>query len=119
MLLFLFHMTYLGNFIEIQTPDFKRVCLGGAVWRSFAFEANRKRHETSLEAEKYHTIVPQTERTMERHWEPTLPQTNSSPLKIGQNAPKGKDHLPTIDFQGQAAVSFREDIYIYISLLKP
>ena len=43
--LFLFHITYLCNFIEIQTPDFKRVCLDGAVWRSFAFEANRKRHE--------------------------------------------------------------------------
>ena len=28
----------------------------------------------------------------------TLPDTNSSPLKIGQN-PKGEDHLPTIHFQ--------------------
>ena len=29
----------------------------------------------------------------------TLPETNSSPLKLGRN-PKGKDHLPTIHFQG-------------------
>ena len=36
----------------------------------------------------------------------TLPETNSSPLKIGQ-APKGKPSLPTNNFQGRA-VSFRE-----------
>ena len=36
----------------------------------------------------------------------TLPETNSSPLKIGR-APKGKDRLPTIHFQGRT-VSFRE-----------
>ena len=36
----------------------------------------------------------------------TLPETNSSQLKIGPN-PKGKDRLPTIHFQVQA-VSFRE-----------
>ena len=39
----------------------------------------------------------------------TLPETNSSPLKLGQN-PKGKDHLPTIHFQVRKAVSFREGI---------
>ena len=36
----------------------------------------------------------------------TLPETNSSPLKIGRN-PKGKDHLPTTNLQVRA-VSFRE-----------
>ena len=36
----------------------------------------------------------------------TLPETNSSPLKIGR-IPIGKDAIPTIHFQGQA-VSFRE-----------
>ena len=38
----------------------------------------------------------------------TLPKTNIS-LKIGRNAPKGKDRLPTIYiFSGVFAVSFRE-----------
>ena len=32
-------------------------------------------------------------------WRDTLPETDSSPLKIGR-APKGNDHLPTIHFQG-------------------
>ena len=39
---------------------------------------------------------------------PTLPETNSLPLKIGKLAiPKGNNRLPTIHFQGRA-VSFRE-----------
>ncbi len=38
---------------------------------------------------------------------PSLKLTASLPLKIGLNAPKGKDHLPTIHFQGRS-VSFRE-----------
>ena len=38
----------------------------------------------------------------------TLPETNSSPLKIGR-APIGKDRIPTIHFQVfQLPVSFRE-----------
>ena len=40
---------------------------------------------------------------------PTLPRTNSSPLKIGRN-PKGNDRLPTIHFQ-VGAVSFKEGIF--------
>ena len=36
----------------------------------------------------------------------TLPETNSSPLKIGR-APKGNDRIPTINFQGRF-VSFRD-----------
>ena len=39
---------------------------------------------------------------------PSLKLTASSPLKIGLNAPKGKNHLPTIHFQGLCHVSFRE-----------
>ena len=46
----------------------------------------------------------------------TLPETNSSPLKIGQN-PKGK-HLPTINFQVRKAVSFREGTWRIIPLSK-
>ena len=42
-------------------------------------------------------------------WRFTLPETNSSPLKIGR-APKGNDLIATIHFQVQA-VSFRE-IYL-------
>ena len=34
-----------------------------------------------------------------RPQEVTLPETSSSPLKIGR-APKGKDRIPTIHFQG-------------------
>ena len=38
----------------------------------------------------------------------TLPETNSSPLRMGR-APKRKVHLPTIHFQGLLlAVSFKE-----------
>ena len=36
----------------------------------------------------------------------TLPETNSSPLKIGRN-PKGKLYLPTISFWGELLVSGR------------
>ena len=37
----------------------------------------------------------------------TLPETNSSPLKIGW-LPKGKEtSIPTIHFQGRSPVSFR------------
>ena len=38
--------------------------------------------------------------------ESTLPETDSSHLKIGR-APKGNDRIPTIHFQGRA-VSFKE-----------
>ena len=42
-----------------------------------------------------------------KFWETTLPETSSSPVKIGRN-PKGKESsLPTIHFPGWA-VSFRE-----------
>ena len=40
----------------------------------------------------------------------TLPETNSSHLKIGRN-PIGKACIPTIHFQGAIAVSFREATY--------
>ena len=38
----------------------------------------------------------------------TLPETNSSPLKISQN-PKGQLYLPTIKFLGRT-LSFREGV---------
>ena len=38
----------------------------------------------------------------------TLPETNTSPLKIGRNPKRKVFHLPTIHFQGAFAVSFRE-----------
>ena len=37
-----------------------------------------------------------------------LPETNSSPLKIGRGSFKGNDRIPTIHFQGGSHVSFRE-----------
>ena len=42
----------------------------------------------------------------------TLPETNSSHLKIGR-APKGNHHIPTIHFQVRF-VSFREGKFIQI-----
>ena len=42
----------------------------------------------------------------------TLPEINSSPLKIGRNAPKGKDHLPTIRFSGVMLVSGRVRVMV-------
>ena len=45
----------------------------------------------------------------------TLPETNSSPLKIGR-APKGKDRIPTIHFQVFSLAGFvsgRVDFQIY------
>ena len=38
----------------------------------------------------------------------TLPETKKLPLKIGLNAPKGKDHLPTTIFQVLCYVSLPE-----------
>ena len=39
---------------------------------------------------------------------PTLPEINSSHLKIGLNAPKGNNRIPTIHFQMLLLLSFRE-----------
>ena len=46
---------------------------------------------------------------------PSLKLTASLPLKIGPNAPKGKDRLPTIHFQGRT-VSFREGRWFSFSI---
>ena len=43
----------------------------------------------------------------------TLPETNSSHLKIGRN-PKGKDHLPTIHFQVQTCCSFQGRYFVLL-----
>ena len=41
----------------------------------------------------------------------TLPKTNKSPLKMGQN-PKGKDRLPTIQFSGATLVSGKVNFFV-------
>ena len=47
----------------------------------------------------------------------TLPETNSSHLQMGR-APKGKDHLPTIDFSGAMLVSGRVTIGFPLGLIQ-
>ena len=91
-------------------------CLSDIWWSSCCFtliveENNRKNMQQLRDvqgdwAETFHVHqVLWSEFALQKN-SPTLPETNSSPLKIGRN-PKGNDRIPTINFQVRA-LSFGE-----------
>ena len=73
-----------------------------ACWASAGAQRSVSAEDSSVMGSSPQRRMPVTTRIV------TLPETNSnSPLKMGLNAPKGNDHIPTIHFQVRA-VNLRE-----------